>query len=99
MWLFILILRVGFYLLALVCEGAFAGGFELVAALEVMVSFVLLVPLTAAGVRRLHDTGRSGWLLLLNLIPLLGGLVLIFLFCEDSGRGENIYGANPKGEG
>ena len=99
MWLFILILRVGFYLLALVCEGAFAGGFELVAALEVMVSFVLLVPLTAAGVRRLHDTGRSGWLLLLNLIPLLGGLVLIFWFCEDSGRGENIYGANPKGEG
>ena len=76
MWLFILILRVGFYLLALVCH-----------------------PDCAIPSRRRHDTGRSGWLLLLNLIPLLGGLVLIFWFCEDSGRGENIYGANPKGEG
>lgn len=98
MMLFMLMLRLGFFMLALVGEELFPGGFEFVAALEVMVSFVLLVPLTAVCVRRLHDTGRSGWLLFLNLVPLFGGLILLIWFCEDSRRGENMYGANPKGE-
>ena len=48
------------------------------------------------GVRRLHDTGRSGWWLLIGLIPLVGAIVLIVFFVQDS-QPDNQYGPNPKG--
>ncbi len=57
----------------------------------------VLLPGIAVAVRRLHDTGRSGWWYLLVLIPLIGALVLIFFFVKDSQPGENQYGPNPKG--
>jgi len=47
-------------------------------------------------VRRLHDTGKSGWTILLAIISLVGIILLVFL-CRDSDRGENQYGPNPKG--
>lgn len=55
----------------------------------------LLIPLLSAGARRLHDTGRSGWWQLLNLIPLIGSIVLIVFFAQDS-HDDNEYGPNPK---
>lgn len=57
----------------------------------------LLVPSITVGVRRLHDTGRSGWWLLISLIPLAGALVLLYFLVLDSHPGENQYGPNPKG--
>jgi len=57
---------------------------------------LMLVPSIAVGVRRLHDTGRSGWWVLLALIPVLGSLALIYFFAIDSERGDNQYGKNPK---
>lgn len=56
----------------------------------------LLLPALGVCVRRLHDTGRSGWWLLLALIPLVN-LVLIYFYICDSQPGSNKWGANPKG--
>jgi uncharacterized membrane protein YhaH (DUF805 family) len=59
-------------------------------------SLAVLVPSLAVGARRLHDTGRSGWLLLIGLIPLIGIIVLIVFWVQDSQAGANKYGPNPK---
>jgi uncharacterized membrane protein YhaH (DUF805 family)/phage shock protein PspC (stress-responsive transcriptional regulator) len=56
----------------------------------------MIMPSLAVVVRRLHDTGRSGWWVLITLIPLIGGIWLLVLILEDSQRGDNRYGANPK---
>lgn len=55
----------------------------------------LMIPQLAVGARRLHDTGRSGWWLLLP-ITCIGIIFLIMWLCEDSAEGENEYGPNPK---
>ena len=60
-------------------------------------ALALLLPQIALGIRRLHDTGRSGWWYLLILIPILGWLVLIYFYILDSQPGANAYGPNPKG--
>lgn len=62
-----------------------------------LVSLGLLLPGIAVGVRRLHDTDRSGWWLLVCLIPLLGWIALLIFTTQDSQPGENQYGLNPKG--
>lgn len=54
-----------------------------------------LVPGLAVSVRRLHDTNKSGWWLLLCLVP-LGGLIILILECLDSDPGDNQFGPNPK---
>jgi len=46
--------------------------------------------------RRLHDTGRSGWWLLIAFVPIVGAIVLIVFYVQDSAAGENAFGANPK---
>lgn len=56
----------------------------------------LLIPSIAVGARRLHDTGRSGWWLLIGFIPLIGVIVLLVFFVLDSQPGTNAYGPNPK---
>jgi len=58
-------------------------------------SLALLLPSLAVAVRRLHDTGRSGWYYFLVLIPVVGGIILLVFFCQDS-VGDNEYGPNPK---
>ena len=64
---------------------------------NILYSLVLLLPGLSIGVRRLHDTGKSGWFLLLGLIPIVGAIILIVFFCTDSQPGSNEYGPNPKG--
>ena len=59
----------------------------------------ILVPTIAVVVRRLHDVGKSGWFYFIVLIPLVGSIWLIVLFCTDSTPGTNEYGPNPKGIG
>jgi uncharacterized membrane protein YhaH (DUF805 family) len=61
-----------------------------------VVSLALLLPGLAVGARRLHDTGRSGWWLLLAFIPILGWIALLVFFVLDSQPGDNQYGPNPK---
>lgn len=56
-----------------------------------------LIPGIAVTVRRLHDTGRSGWWILIGLVPFIGGLWMLVLTVLDSQPGDNEYGPNPKG--
>jgi uncharacterized membrane protein YhaH (DUF805 family) len=58
-------------------------------------TLALIVPSIAAGVRRLHDTDKSGWWLLLGLIPFVGAIVLIVFFCQRGTVGQNQFGADP----
>ncbi|MEO0032992.1 MAG: hypothetical protein RIS94_2750 [Pseudomonadota bacterium] len=57
---------------------------------------VSIVPSLAVSVRRLHDQDKSGWLLLLVLIPILGWFALLVLMCLDGSHGANRYGPDPK---
>jgi uncharacterized membrane protein YhaH (DUF805 family) len=59
-------------------------------------SLVTLLPSLAVAVRRLHDTGRSAWWILIGLIPLVGGIILLVFTCQDSQENDNQYGPNPK---
>jgi uncharacterized membrane protein YhaH (DUF805 family) len=63
--------------------------------LSALWGFAVIVPTLAVAVRRLHDTDRNGWWLLLFFIPFFGGLVLIVWFCLGGKRGYNRFGANP----
>ena len=56
----------------------------------------VLIPSIAVGVRRLHDINRSGWWLLISLIPLIGVIVLIVFLASDSKPERNQYGENSK---
>ena len=58
-------------------------------------NLALLLPSLAVAVRRLHDTGASGWLLLVGLIPLLGALILIVSWALPGQPGSNKYGDQP----
>ena len=63
-----------------------------------IVGLGLLLPSLAVAVRRLHDTSRSGWWILLALIPVVGGIILIVFYVQDS-HGDNQYGPSPKAVG
>ena len=66
-----------------------------VAVLMLFTLFAIAVPGLSVAVRRLHDTGRSGWWLLLAFIPVLGALVLLVFWLGKSQPNTNLYGAYP----
>ena len=59
-------------------------------------ALAVLIPILAVSFRRLHDTCRSGWWMLIGLIPLVGMIVQIVFMVLDSQEGDNEYGSNPK---
>ena len=59
-------------------------------------SLAVLIPCIAVTVRRLHDVGKSGWILLIALIPIIGAIYLFILLVTDSNLAPNQYGENPK---
>ncbi len=61
-------------------------------------SLAVLIPSIAVTVRRLHDIGRTGWWILIGLIPVIGGIVLLIFMVLDSQPGVNQYGPNPKAD-
>ena len=70
------------------------AGVGLLSGLYVLATFL---PSLAVTVRRLHDTDRSGWWVLINVVPIIGGIVLLVFMCLDSQPGANRFGPNPKG--
>ena len=64
--------------------------------LYVVYLLAVLLPSLGVAVRRLHDTDRSGWWLLIAFIPIVGAIVLIVFCCMDGTPGDNRFGANPK---
>jgi uncharacterized membrane protein YhaH (DUF805 family) len=62
----------------------------------ILYALAIIIPSLAVAVRRLHDVGKSGWMILIGLIPLIGAIWLLVLYVTDSVPGENEYGPNPK---
>lgn len=73
--------------------------------LEVGIGFVsgvytlfILLPSLGVSVRRLHDTDRSGWWILLAFVPIIGPLVILVFMLLDGNQGDNRFGPDPKGD-
>lgn len=97
-WWFYLLMMIG-YLIASILDsilglGQMVGPYGVLAA---VLALVLLVPSIAAGVRRLHDTDRSGWWWLIAFVPIVGIIVLIVFFVTQGTIGSNRFGADPYG--
>jgi len=58
-------------------------------------TLIQMIPTIAVGVRRLHDTNRKGWWLLIVFIPIVGNIWITVLFCLKSNDGDNRFGSNP----
>lgn len=61
----------------------------------ILYGLVMIIPSLAVSIRRLHDTNRSGWWLLLAFVPLIGSLILLVVFVQRGNHGQNRYGADP----
>ncbi len=92
-WMFVL-----FNLIASVVLAILDGILGTAGVIGVLYSLAVLVPALAVAVRRLHDTGRSGWWLLIGLFPILGWIVLLVFAVQDGNSSDNAYGPNPKGQ-
>ena len=100
-WMFILF-NILFAFLAIFI-GAFLGGAllgnegaSLGVGLYVLYLLVIIIPSLSVLVRRLHDTGNSGWMYFISFIPLIGFIWIFVLLVTDSQPGENKWGPNPK---
>jgi|SRR5450432_3958949 uncharacterized membrane protein YhaH (DUF805 family) len=95
-WLFVLFCIVVSVVLSLIDKMLGTYSSTGIGLLGGIFSLAVLLPGLGVGVRRLHDTGRSGWWLLIALIPLIGEIVLIVFMVQDSAPGTNAYGPSPK---
>lgn len=78
-----------------IIEGILGFSMTAVQATFGILSLVLLLPGLGLSVRRLHDINKSGWWILLGLIPVVGGIVLIIWFARDSEMTENAMAPCP----
>ena len=96
-WFFVLfntLIQIGLVVLDVI-----AGTFRVdngVGLLSGIYSLAVLVPSFAVLARRLHDTDRSGWGILIGIVPLLGAIVLLIFALFEGDPGENRFGASPK---
>ena len=97
-WMFTLFSVIIFFVLAAinVSAGIFPETEQPV--LVSLYGLATVIPSISVTVRRLHDTGRSGWWYLIVLIPIIGSIVYLVWTVQDSHPGENKYGPNPKGQ-
>lgn len=63
--------------------------------LSILYSLAIIIPSVAVSVRRLHDTNRSGWWILISLVPIIGFFVFLYFAVQPSDEGDNQYGPNP----
>ena len=90
-WMFILI-----NILVVIALGIIESLIGLSGVVTTLYSLAVFIPSLAVSVRRLHDTERTGWWLLIGILPLLGPLVLLIFYCIDGDYGDNDYGPDPK---
>lgn len=97
-WYFVLFCLLAIVALSIV--DGIAGTFDEEAEIGLFGGLFILatvLPSIAVTVRRLHDTNRSGWWVLINFIPIVGALVVLVFTLQDSQPGANRFGPNPKG--
>jgi len=82
-----IVISLGFFILSFI-SGLFA-------ILNLLFALALIIPGIAVSIRRMHDTDKSGWLLLIGLIPFVGFIVLIVFFATAGTQGDNNYGPVP----
>ena len=82
-----------FFLFVIIC---WIIGFVLGPIIEAIIILGLLIPYIAVQARRLHDIGKSGWLQLISLIPLIGSIILIVWSATEGTKKKNKYGAPIK---
>lgn len=90
-WWFMLAVAIATLIAAVIDDGLIGGG-EIV---ETIVGLATVIPSLAVGVRRLHDTDRSGWWQLLHLVPLIGLIVLIVWWATPGIAAPNRFGEPP----
>ena len=92
-WYFVLTQFLAFFILELLCVIPFVN---IIAGLALLVLWLgLIVPGIAVSVRRLHDTNKSGWWLLLCFVPFVGSIVILVFMCLEGTKGANKYGDEP----
>lgn len=74
----------------------FGIGFLIGYVILLIFALATLVPSIAVSVRRLHDSGRSGWWYLISFVPYVGGIVLFIFMLLEGQPGENKYGPAPE---
>ena len=89
-WMFIL-----FNILASIVCGVIDGVLGIMLLVPIY-SLAVLLPSIAVCIRRLHDTNRSGWWILISLVPLVGSIILLIFLCIEGDAGDNRFGPNPK---
>jgi uncharacterized membrane protein YhaH (DUF805 family) len=96
-WLFFLF-NIVFAFVAMVLDNALGTAIEDkgYGLIYILYALAVFLPGLAVTVRRLHDLGKSGWLLLIVFIPIIGAVWLLVLMCLDGNPGKNLYGASPK---
>lgn len=92
-WYFVLFLVIAGIVTAIVDLALF--GSESVGPINSLFGLATFIPSLSVGVRRLHDIGRTGWWLLLSLIPIIGWIVLIYWNCQPTDPHSNAYGSPP----
>ena len=95
-WMFYLLIIIVYVVLAIL--GSLVG--ESVGGILIGIfALGIIIPAIAVQVRRFHDQDKSGWFVLLGLIPLVGGIIVLVFMCLEGTRGPNQYGPDPKGSG
>lgn len=96
-WMFLLFNFI-FALVAILLDSVLGIAIEggIYGPIYILYVLAMFIPGLAVAVRRLHDVGKSGWMILVALIPLVGAIWLLVLYVTDSDPGENEYGPNPK---
>jgi uncharacterized membrane protein YhaH (DUF805 family) len=94
--IFLLFVVLGFIIYAATDNGPLALG--LAYGLLMLYALGTLVPSLAVSVRRIHDIGKSGWTILVAMIPLVGPIWILVLLFTEGDSGENYYGNDPKNE-
>ena len=101
-WMYTLIYII-VIIIAMFLDGALGLGFDMYSEVTApygwiysIVALVHLIPALGVLVRRLHDVGKSGWFMLISLVPIIGGIWLLVLVCTDGDSSENAYGPSPK---
>lgn len=100
-WMFFLLVVIVYFVLAFLGGGFAAAAEDPTSAgfgsiLLIVFMLAILIPSLAVQVRRFHDQDKSGWFVLLNFIPFLGGIIVLVLMCLEGTRGPNQYGPDPK---